>query len=54
VPGEWAETVAPSRVFVGPTGGRLSPHARYFTLQLAESYLTRSLFRQILDHEPTE
>jgi hypothetical protein len=23
-------------------------HARYFTLQLAESYLTRPLFRQIV------
>jgi len=31
------------------TGGRLIPHARYFTLQLAGSYLTVSLFRQILD-----
>jgi hypothetical protein len=30
------------------TGGRLIRHARYFTLQLAESYLTGSLFRQIL------
>ena len=30
------------------TGGRLIQHARYFTLQLAESYLTGSLFRQIL------
>ena len=30
------------------TGGRLIPHARYFTLQLAESYLTRPLFRQIV------
>jgi epoxide hydrolase A/B len=29
------------------TGARLIRHARYFTLQLAESYLTRSLFRQI-------
>jgi hypothetical protein len=27
---------------------RLIRHARYFTLQLAESYLTGSLFRQIL------
>jgi hypothetical protein len=30
------------------TGGRLIRHARYFTFQLAESYLTGSLFRQIL------
>ena len=30
------------------TGSRLIRHARYFTLQLAESYLTESLFRQIL------
>ena len=30
------------------TGGRLIRHARYFTLQLAESYLTGSLFRRIL------
>jgi uncharacterized protein with GYD domain len=30
------------------TGGRLIRHARYFTLQLAESYLTRPLFRQIV------
>jgi hypothetical protein len=32
----------------GKTGGRLIRHARYFTLQLAESYLTRSLFHHIL------
>ena len=30
------------------TGGRLIRHARYFTLQLAETYLTGALFRQIL------
>jgi len=30
------------------TGGRLIRHAGYFVLQLAESYLTGSLFRQIL------
>ena len=29
------------------TGGRLIRHARYFTLQLAESYLIEALFRQI-------
>jgi len=28
--------------------GELIRHARYFTLQLAESYLTEPLFRQIL------
>lgn len=27
------------------TGGRLLRHARYFTLQLAESQLTRTVFR---------
>jgi Transposase DDE domain group 1 len=30
------------------TGGRLIRHARYFTLRLAESHLTRPLFRQIV------
>jgi hypothetical protein len=30
------------------TGGRLIRHARYFTLQLAEGYLTGPWFRQIL------
>ena len=30
------------------TGGRLIRHARYFILQLAESHLTATLFRQIL------
>ncbi len=30
------------------TGGRLVRHARYFALQLAETYLTGALFRQIL------
>ena len=30
------------------TGGRLTRHAWYFTLQLTESYLTGALFRQIL------
>ena len=29
-------------------GGRLIRHARYFVLQLAESYLTGGLFRPIL------
>src|SRR5205809_6207060 len=39
-------SVALQRLF--KTGAPLMRHARYFTLQLAESYLTRSLFRQIL------
>jgi hypothetical protein len=30
------------------TGGRVIRHARYFVLQLAESYLTQRLFGQIL------
>jgi len=30
------------------TGGRLIRHARYFIVQLAESYLTHPLFRQIV------
>ena len=30
------------------TGGRLIRHARYFILQLAESHLTPTLFRQIV------
>jgi len=30
------------------TGGRLIRHTLYFTLRLAESYLTAALFRQIL------
>jgi hypothetical protein len=30
------------------TGGRLIRHARYFVLDLAESYLTPRLFGQIL------
>jgi hypothetical protein len=29
-------------------GGRLIRYARYFVLQLAESYLTQPLFRQIV------
>jgi len=43
---EWSLTSLQQRLF--KTGGRLIRHARYFTLQLAESYLTGSLFRQIL------
>ena len=42
----WSLTSLQQRLF--KTGGRLIRHARYFVLQLAESYLTRSLFRRIL------
>ena len=42
----WPLTSLQQRLF--KTGGRLIGHARYFTLQLAESYLTRPLFRQIV------
>jgi Transposase DDE domain group 1 len=42
----WALTSLQQRLF--KTGGRLIRHARYFVLQLAESYLTSTLFRQIL------
>jgi hypothetical protein len=42
----WSLTSLQQRLF--KTGGRLIRHARYFTPQFAESYLTGSLFRQIL------
>ena len=42
----WSLTSLQQRLF--KTGGRLIRHARYFTLQLAESHLTPTLFRQIL------
>ena len=42
------ERLANARLIVFKTGGRLIRHARYFTLQLAESYLTRPLIRQIV------
>jgi len=42
----WSLTSLQQRLF--KTGGRLIRHARYFTLQLAESYLTRLLFRQTI------
>jgi hypothetical protein len=42
----WSLTSLQQRLF--KTGGRLIRHARSFVLQLAESYLTGSLFRQIL------
>jgi hypothetical protein len=44
----WSLTSLPQRLF--KTDGRLIRHARYFTLQLAESYLTQSLSRQIVAH----
>ena len=42
----WSLTSLQQRLF--KTGGRLIRYARYFTLQLAESYLTWPLFRQIV------
>jgi hypothetical protein len=42
----WSLTSLQQRLF--KTDARLIRHARYFTLQLAEGYLTGSLFRQIL------
>jgi DDE family transposase len=42
----WSLTSLQRRLF--KTGGRLIRHARYFILQVAESHLTRTLFRQIL------
>ena len=42
----WSLTSLQQRLF--KTGGRLIRHARYFILQLAESPLTPTLFRQIL------
>jgi hypothetical protein len=42
----WSLTSLQQRFF--KTGGRLIRHARYFVLQLADSYLTGNLFRQIL------
>jgi hypothetical protein len=41
----WSLTSLQQRLF--KTGGRLIRHARYFVLQLAESYLTSTLFRPI-------
>ncbi len=43
---DWSLTSLQHRLL--KTGGRLIRHARYFTLQLAESRLTKTLFRQIL------
>jgi hypothetical protein len=42
----WSLTSLRQRLF--KTGGRLIRHARYFVLQLAESHLTGTLFRQII------
>ena len=42
----WSLTSLQQRLF--KTGGRLIRHSRYFILQLAESHLTPTLFRQIL------
>jgi len=42
----WSLTSLQQRLF--KTGGRLIRHARYFVLQLAESDLTATLFRQII------
>jgi hypothetical protein len=42
----WTLTSLQQRLF--KTGGRLIRHARYFILQLAESQLTPTLFRQTL------
>jgi len=42
----WSLTSLQQRLF--KTGGRLIRHARYFVLQLADSYLPRPLFRQIV------
>jgi hypothetical protein len=42
----WTLTSLQQRLF--KTEGQLIRHARYFILQLAESHLTPTLFRQIL------
>jgi hypothetical protein len=42
----WSLTSLQQRLF--KAGGRLIRHARYLTLQLAESYLTLTLLREIL------
>jgi hypothetical protein len=42
----WSLTSLQQRLF--KAGGRLIRHARYFILQLGESYLTGPLFRQIV------
>ena len=45
-PAGYEDTNEAERLF--KTGGRLTRHARYFVLQLAESHLTARLFGQIL------
>jgi hypothetical protein len=42
----WSLTSLQQRLF--KTGGRFIRHTRYFVLRLAEGYLTRALFGQIL------
>jgi len=42
----WSVTSLEERLF--KTDGSLTRHARYFIVRLAESYLTRMLFRHIL------
>jgi len=42
----WSLTSLQQRLF--KTDGRLIRHARYFALQVAESYLTSNLFGQIV------
>ena len=42
----WSQTSLQQRLLT--TGGLLIRHARYFTLQLAESYLTGLILRQLL------
>ena len=44
--GSWSLTSLQQRLF--KIGGRLIRHARYFTVQLAQSHLTGGLFRQTL------
>jgi hypothetical protein len=50
-PPTWRRVLVPGALLqqrLFKTGGRLIRHARYFILRLAESYLTRHLFGQIL------
>src|SRR5262245_41078186 len=42
----WSLTSSQQRLF--KSGGRLTRHARYFILQMADSHLTPTLLRQIL------
>jgi hypothetical protein len=45
--GAWSLTSLQQRLV--KTGGRLIKHARYYSVQLAESHLTRRLFGSMLD-----